>query len=80
MLSKNQTYGGKNMNKQYLIISAAIIAMLPVLATAERTLTRIATMPDGAEVTGISKTHSKTMLPQPSLVTLRGSTHQHPLW
>jgi len=42
------------MNKQYLIISAAIIAMLPVLATAERTLTRIATMPDGAEVTGIS--------------------------
>ena len=42
------------MNKRHLLASAAIIGMLPGLAVAEMTLTRIATMPDGAEVTGIS--------------------------
>lgn len=42
------------MIKRHLFTTAAAIAMLPVLATAEVTLTRIATMPDGAEVTGIS--------------------------
>ncbi|MBV1929946.1 MAG: DUF839 domain-containing protein, partial [Gammaproteobacteria bacterium] len=43
-----------NMNKCHLLTSAAVIAMLPICAAAEVTLTRIATMPDGAEVTGIS--------------------------
>jgi hypothetical protein len=42
------------MNKRHLLASAVIIGMLPGLAVAEMTLTRIATMPDGAEVTGIS--------------------------
>lgn len=42
------------MNKRQLFASAAMIAMVPVFAAAEVTLTRIATMPDGAEVTGIS--------------------------
>jgi len=42
------------MNKCHLLTSAAVIAMLPICAAAEVTLTRIATMPDGAEVTGIS--------------------------
>jgi len=44
------------MNKHHLFVlaSAATLAMLPSLAPAEMTLTRIATMPVGAEVTGIS--------------------------
>ncbi|MEH6647306.1 alkaline phosphatase PhoX [Sulfitobacter sp.] len=42
------------MIKRHLLTTAAVIAMLPVFAAAEVTLTRIATMPDGAEVTGIS--------------------------
>lgn len=46
--------GNLHMNKRHLLTSAAVIAMLPVLVSAEMNLTRIATMPDGAEVTGIS--------------------------
>ena len=84
------------MNKRHLLASAAIIGMLPGLAVAEMTLTRIATMPDGAEVTGIStnaigdlflnaqhpagKNTLKTTLPQPSLDMLPGLTHLHQQW
>ncbi|MFC6584340.1 hypothetical protein [Sulfitobacter aestuariivivens] len=40
--------------KKYLFATVAAIALLPGVSRAEMSLVRIATMPDGAEVTGIS--------------------------